>query len=227
MLEKISEDYVEKYERNIVEEWMGYAGRLTPRSHEKAGAAAGGGLLAAQLGGHPPDAEARVFPVSRNTAGVRTRLRRDYADSCMAAEFDDWPLVGPRTVVWVLGFCLAQCSGGLVARTQMSMSLCKLSFADGGMMECNLIARCLDMALQWDHLSIGNLACMELLARRFRLIQGKYRHSVPSVEPRSVIDPDADSVLFLGLGPGSSFGRQSICVMPELSTFITSSARSC
>ena len=220
MLEKISEDYVEKYERNVMEEWMDYAGRMTPRSHERAGAAAGGALLAAQLGGPPPAAEARVLSVSRNAGGVRTRLHRDYADSCTTAEFDDWPLVGPRTVVWVLGFCLAQCSGGLVARTQMFMSLCKLSFADGGMMEYNLIARCLDMALQWDQLSIGNLACMELLARRFQLIEEKYRHRMPSVEPRNVIDPDADSGLFLGLGPGSSFGRQSICVMPELSTFI-------
>ena len=61
---------------------------------------------------------------------------------------------------------------------------------------------------------------MELLSRRFQLIEEKYRHRMPSVEPRNAIDPDADSGLFLGLGPGSSFGRQSICVMPELSTFI-------
>ena len=107
-----------------------------------------------------------------------------------------------------------------MARTQMSMSLCKLSFAGGGMMEYNLIAHCLEMALQWDQLSIGNLACMELLSRRFQLIEEKYRHRALSVGPRNVIDPDAGSGLFLGLGPGSSFGRQSICVMPELSTFI-------
>jgi hypothetical protein len=219
-LEKISQDYADQYERNIVAEWTDYAGRMTPRGDAAAGAIGGAGLLANQLAGPAPDEEARVLSISRNAGGVRTRLHRDYADSCKTAEFDDWPLVGPRTVVWVLCFCLAQCSGGLVARTQMFMSLCKLSFADGGMMEYNLIARCIDMALQWDQLSIGNLACMELLARRFQLIEEKYRHRMPSVEPRNVIDPDADSGLFLGLGPGSSFGRQSICVMPELSTFI-------
>ena len=208
MLEKISEDYVDKYERNVVEEWMDYAGRMTPRSHEATGAAAGGALLATQLGGPPPVAEARILSVSRNAGGVRIRLHRDYADACLPAEFDDWPLVGPRTVAWVLGFCLAQCSGGLVARTQMFMSLCKLSFADGGMMEYNLIARCFDMALQWDQLSIGNLACMELLARRFQLIEEKYRHRMPSAEPRNVIDPDADSGLFLGLARASA-GRAS------------------
>jgi hypothetical protein len=58
------------------------------------------------------------------------------------------------------------------------------------------------------------------MARRFQLVEEKYRHRMPATEPRNVLDPDADSGLFLGLGPGSSFGRQSICVMPELSTFI-------
>jgi hypothetical protein len=35
------------------------------------------------------------------------------------ATFDDWPLVGPRPVVWAIAFCLA----------------------DGGIMEYNLIGR--------------------------------------------------------------------------------------
>ena len=35
-----------------------------------------------------------------------------------------------------------------------------------------------------------------------------------------MLDPDADVGLFLGLGAASSFGRQSVCVMPQLSEYI-------
>lgn len=42
---------------------------------------------------------------------------------------------------------------------------------------------------------------------------------MPSVD-RNMLDPESDSSLFLGLGNASSFGRQCVCVMPELSSFI-------
>ena len=107
-----------------------------------------------------------------------------------------------------------------MARVAMFMSLAKLSVGDGHMMEYGLIARVLEMALTFDQLHGANIAALELLARRFQLIEEKYRHRLPQLDPKNTLDPDADVGLFLGLGAASSFGKQSVCVMPELSEYI-------
>ena len=129
--------------------------------------------------------------------------------------------MGPRSMNWVSNFVIAQTGGTLSSRVQQFMSVGKLNYRDGSMAEFNLIARCMDMAISWDGLSIGNLACMELLARRFQLIEERYKHRMPSSEPAGgQLDPEADSSLYLGLGLHSAFGRHSICVMPQLSMFV-------
>ena len=58
------------------------------------------------------------------------------------------------------------------------------------------------------------------MARRFQLIEEKYRHRLPQPDPKNSLDPDADVGLFLGLGAASSFSRQSVSVMPDLSEHI-------
>jgi hypothetical protein len=123
-------------------------------------------------------------------------------------------------VLWCLLFVLAQTGGGFTARVQAFMNLSKLSFNDGHMTEYSLIAKVLEMALTWDQLNIANLACMELLARRFQLIEEKYRHRLPQHDAKNTMDPESDAGLFLGLGTASSFGRLSVCVMPALSEYI-------
>ena len=72
----------------------------------------------------------------------------------------------------------------------------------------------------WDQLNIANLAGMELLARRFQLIEEKYRHRFPQHDTKNTMDPESDAGLFLGLGTASSFGRLLVCVMPALSEYI-------
>ena len=99
------------------------------------------------------------------------------------------------------------------------MQLCKLTFQDGGCTEYMVIARCLEFALQFDQLDIANLACLELLSRRFQLLEEKYRHRMPMFD-KGGPDADADASLFLGLGTASAFGRSAICVMPSLSQYI-------
>eukprot|EP00973_Karenia_brevis_P038761 5349927-Karenia_brevis.AAC.1 len=77
------------------------------------------------------------------------------------------------------------------------------------------------MAAGFDQLNVVNLASLELLCRRFQLIEEKYRHRLPQMDTsKSISDPESDSALFLGLGAASSFGRQAVCVMPELSEYI-------
>eukprot|EP00973_Karenia_brevis_P086534 11999772-Karenia_brevis.AAC.1 len=78
------------------------------------------------------------------------------------------------------------------------------------MTEYLLIAKTLEMAAGFDQLNVINLACLELLCRRFQLIEEKYRHRLPQLDTgKSVADPESDSALFLGLGAASTFGRQA------------------
>eukprot|EP00973_Karenia_brevis_P076302 10597721-Karenia_brevis.AAC.1 len=86
-------------------------------------------------------------------------------------------------------------------------------------MEYNLIAKVIEMFMSFDQLAVQNLAGIERLVRRFQLIEEKYKHRLPQAD-NSGITAESDSSLFLGLGSSSSFGRQSICVMLELSEYI-------
>ncbi len=100
------------------------------------------------------------------------------------------------------------------------MAQAKLSFADGHMTEYALTGRTLEMALTFDQVHLYNQAHIEFLMRRFQLIEETYRHRLPSLDGKSGFDPEGDSGLYLGLGPGASFGRSSVCVSLHLATYI-------
>eukprot|EP00973_Karenia_brevis_P044181 6121031-Karenia_brevis.AAC.1 len=79
----------------------------------------------------------------------------------------------------------------------------------------------MELAYTYDQLHPLNLVCLELICRRFQLIEEKYKFRLPQMDSgKGFNDPESDSALFLGLGAASSFGRQAVCVMPELSEHI-------
>jgi len=162
----------------------------------------------------------RVLPIKLNASGQRDIAMKDYVSQYQVKEFDDWPLQGPRSLHWVLRFCGAQTGGGPVARAQQLMAIAKLSFQDGGMNEYLLLARIIELGLQYDGLSVANLASFELMARRFQLLEEKYKTRIPESSKSTGLDAETDTALFLGLGLHSSHGRHAICMMPELSAHV-------
>ena len=133
----------------------------------------------------------------------------------------DWPLVGPRSLLWVLMFILQQTLGGIVARQQQFMSLGKLNYGDKHMSEYAVLAKVLELAISFDQLHVTNLACFELIGRRLQMIEEKYRFRLPQFDGGvGAADPENDASLFLGLGAGSTHGRQSVMVMPLLAEHI-------
>ena len=90
----------------------------------------------------------------------------------------------------------------------------------GGMMEYSLIAKTIDMSLNWDGVAVVSIAALELLARRLQLIEEKYKHRLLSTEGKSGISPETDNSLYLGLELSSGFGKQAVCIMPELSEYV-------
>ena len=101
------------------------------------------------------------------------------------------------------------------------MQLTRLSFTDGHMTEYSVIAKVIEFGIYHDQLMVCNLVAFELLARRFQLIEEKYKFRLPQFDQQKPgLDPENDSALFLGLGAQSMAGRMSVCVMPELAAFI-------
>ena len=97
----------------------------------------------------------------------------------------------------------------------------RLSFTDQHMTESSVIAKAIELGLYHSQLMICNLMSFELLARRFQLIEEKYKFKLPAFDSHKTnMDPENDSALFLGLGTSSMAGRQAVCVMPALAGFI-------
>ncbi len=133
----------------------------------------------------------------------------------------EWPVQGPRSVLWVLMFILQQTLGGVLARQQQFMSLGKLNYSDKHMSEYAILAKVIELAISYDQLMITNLSCFELIFRRLQMIEEKYRFRLPQFDGGlGAADPENDASLFLGLGAGSAHGRQSVMVMPALSEHI-------
>ena len=169
-------------------------------------------------GGMPYDA--RILPVSFDASGQRDFELREYTRSHINAIFEDWPLQGPRSLHWVLKFVQAQAGGSLTSRVQQFMAITKLGYNDGSMAEYGLIAKKIDIAIAYGGINICNCSAFELLARRFQLIEEKFRHRLPAATGNNPTDPDADSSLYLGLGLHRSYDKQAVCVMPQLSEFV-------
>ena len=200
---------------------------LTPRGDKRAGDLQDDidnvdkGAGAPPAGGRAAEEDFRVFPLVTDVTG---RQRRDFfitARELTEATVSDWPLTGPRSMRWCLSFIGDQCNTGPSGRMQQFMSLCKLTFSDKYVSEYAVLCKIVEYAVQYDQLRVSNLACMELVSRRLQLIEEKYRFRMPQMEGQAgVTDPENDHSLFMGLGTAATTGRQSIMVMPELSSFI-------
>ena len=65
---------------------------------------AAGGSAAEALSGDGNATEARVLPILRTSLGVRHRDFRSAVEAMRGSAWEDWPLTGPRTVLFVLTF---------------------------------------------------------------------------------------------------------------------------
>ena len=65
---------------------------------------AAGGSAAEALSGEASGSDARVLPILRTSLGVRHRDFRSAVEAMHESAWEDWPLTGPRTVLFVLTF---------------------------------------------------------------------------------------------------------------------------
>ena len=113
----------------------------------------------------------RILPIARD-AVTKERYRewRTVAARATEKEFDDWVLEGPRTALW-MGRQLSREGGGPLAHHQRWKAALKLDEHDRAGHEHEHLATMWELAGSYDQLSIGSLACVEVLARRMQLLE--------------------------------------------------------
>ena len=220
VITRLHPDHVVEMRRRREASMRSALGGATPRGAPDDGDGLGGlfgAVPVPRVGG--VNTASRTLALAFNGVGARYREIRATHDALQEEEIVDWPLKGPRSLKWVLRFMLDQTGGGPCARVQQFMQLAKLQYTDGHMTEYNILAKVLELAIQWDQLMVSNLACFELISRRMQLIEEKYKMRLPQMD-KNVLDPESDAGIFLGLGTHSMAGRNTVCVMPALAEYI-------
>ena len=175
-------------------------------------AAIGGGaaLPAAGAAASGSEDDARTLPITRDHDGKRFKEFREGALACKTCDFDDWPVEGPRTLKWVLGFILEN------GTTPMGMhqawrTNCRMQPGDGPVVEHEGWCRVLQLLISYDQLDGANLAACELIGRNIQRIQEKHKEKLISSSGDDGMG--GETSLFMGMTHGS---RAGLCVSPAL-----------
>ena len=173
-----------------------------------------GGTTAGAAAGTDPSTDARVLPVLRDARGRRYRGFPEGVQAFSESDWGDWPVVGPRTVLWCLQF-IVQHFTHPDQRHSRWMSDCKLSYNDMGAAEHQSIMRLVSFAMTCDQLDMPQLASMELLLRRAQMIELEYKEKVVP-RAQDAQDPFQDVHLYMGL----SQTRGMLMVCPPLEKYV-------
>jgi hypothetical protein len=162
----------------------------------------------------PPGTDLRTLSILRDEAGSRFRDLSTALAHMSQDVFADWPLEGPRSVLFCLKFFK---SAGLELlnhharfRGLLKGNADSVSW-DFLVQEHGLLVKIASLALTYDQLNLPDLAAFEVLFRRVQQIEDRLRGLIE--EPGELVSTDK---LFLGYDTG----RHSICLSPELQKFM-------
>ena len=175
------------------------------------------------------DADARVLPIMRNQLGVRQRSFADAVADMRESEWGDWPVHGPRTVMFVLNF-IATHFNTPDARHGRFLTDGRLNSTDIGIMEHQALLKMLNYGACYDQLDLPQCAWAELACRRVQLIELKHKDKFMRGVASSAgggggggkkgnqLRPDVfdDAHLYMGM----SATRGMLCVSPALEAWV-------
>jgi len=138
-------------------------------------------VLIANLGTKDPEEfrveeahlDARVLPVTRDTAKKRHKPWRDVCASLTELASPDWSIPGPRTTYWCCMF-INKRGGGPVDWDRFWRTVNRLSFESWGVAEHEALLKSIENMGCFDQLELCNLAGVEVLFRRAQLIEYFY-----------------------------------------------------
>ena len=121
----------------------------------------------------PSSSDARVLGVQFNAQGVRQRLWRDVVLKIQQVDFKDWPMPGPRTVLWCAQF-VDRRGGGPMDHHRWWISNLKLNVTDFGVQEHEHGMRAFQFFGEYDQVDLPNLVGLEVIIRRCQVIEFHY-----------------------------------------------------
>ena len=152
----------------------------------------------------------RVQPVALDIQGNRHRVFRDAVLLMREDAWPDWPIRGPRTVMWVLRF-IEQNGGTPMSRHMRFRTEARLTASDVGVDEHERSCRMLEQMIIYDQLMVTNLACAESLCRVIQVQEERYRDRLSGGAEGST-----DNHLYMG----TDTVRGCVCVSPQLADFV-------
>jgi hypothetical protein len=155
------------------------------------------------------EADARVLAVKYDNQGQRFRDFRDCVSLTNTPQWTDWPVTGPRTVVWCLKWMLHR-AGSPLGWHQQWVQLGKLSDKDPIVRSHEFACRGIESAACYDQLDLGALACFEIFARQLQTCEDLLSHKFHETEDA------ASSDLYLMSG---ALHSSELCICPELRAF--------
>ena len=160
---------------------------------------AAGGSAAEALSGDGNATEARVLPILRTSLGVRHRDFRSAVEAMRESAWEDWPLTGPRTVLFVLTF-IAEHFQTPEQRHARFVADGKLQPTDVGVSDHQVVMKMLHYGAVYDQLDLPQMAWAELACRRAQLAELKHKEKfLPKVDAKKQgsLDPYDDAHLYL------------------------------
>jgi hypothetical protein len=152
------------------------------------------------------------------TTDSRSKRYVDFKVGCdrlSEPKYDDWPVEGPNTLVWLMLF-LSEFYGTPISFFNKFTSDGRLTAADPGIVTLEVLCRVLQAAVNYDQLNVGHLASLELVARFFQMIVMRYRERVMGGPAKGGKDGATagggkfDEDLYLYLGTSVTRGRLPI-----------------
>ncbi len=137
------------------------------------------GALQLMAAGGPGDP--RVLRVLCNSLGVRERDFGEAVQAFSETPVADWPLEGPRTLLWVLNF-MSKVTGGALGWHNKWLSLMSLGDDHDASRLHETLCRILDLGVTFDQLKVTELASFELAARQLQFLEAQV-HEVAAAWP--------------------------------------------
>ena len=170
--------------------------------------------VAADGGAAPVSRDLRVQPVRYNELEQRVRDPREALTLCSTVTFPDFPIVGPRSALWVVTHCVTV-SGSCRAWHQQFKAIARVTDADDGITMHGSCCEILHFALVYDQLNIGNSAALEATARELQTLELRYQDRIVGAG----YDHSERSIL------SGSQTIGNLCIMPEIREFLRDALR--
>ena len=164
------------------------------------------------------DDDLRTLSITYDGRGERSREWGTSVLEITETTFEDWPLEGPRTCLWLLAAIRRQGFTPMSRHSWWRASL-GLCITDPGVEDHALLSDLFESALWYDGLNLGELLCFEKLARRYQLWEefhkDSLRRSMAKTDHSSHLDGE-ERELFMG----ERFSRNTALVSPSLQSHI-------